>query len=105
MNRAVKKALMKCASFDHGDCIFNNPCRILAGDRCPYLEAAVLPASQVAQQAYQRGHNMQVTQMRLCSCGQVLQPRRRMCDECRAKADKEAKKRYYHGKNGSRLES
>jgi hypothetical protein len=123
-NTDPKARMPGCANYDHhyGGCFFrtvegipsndlleqeknNCPCSVQEGRPCHYFEEAVLPtAADIGQQEHiyslYESHvgkmtGLQTAKIRSCpDCGGELKPRRRLCDECRGRRDRDSKRKW-----------
>ncbi|HBG28205.1 MAG: hypothetical protein A2Y10_19705 [Planctomycetes bacterium GWF2_41_51] len=102
----ISNRLAGCANYDRdrGGCIFGNKCKVESCERCSYFERAVLPtAAQLGFENiltdYTKKTNFQympakANQARICSCGQALKPRQRLCRKCAENRRKQAYRDY-----------
>lgn len=88
-------------------CVNDEPCKVLAGERCGYFEKRVLCppdykyripdidyAKLFAQYAQLTGAGTVKVKQRRCECGAPLRPKHRFCGQCaRIKAKKSSKRR------------
>jgi hypothetical protein len=94
-----QRSVPGCANFDRSDneCLFEHDgsytCRVAAGKRCGFFENAVLPAAaslglgslianSYADKVGLVGFRPKLRSARRCQCGEVLQPRQRVCRKC-----------------------
>jgi hypothetical protein len=97
----------ECSNFDgyYQVCLDDEPCRVLAGERCGHFEQRVLGppdykyklpgydyAKLFAQYAEQTETKAQVVEQRHCECGNPLKLRQRFCDNCSQKRRQETQK-------------
>ncbi len=90
----------ECADYDkhYQRCVWDKPCRVLAGEKCGYFEKVVLCspdykyklpgydyAKLFAQYAEQTKTKAQAVEQRRCTCGNPLRHRQRYCEKCSKK--------------------
>ena len=95
----------ECANYDkhYEQCAFDEPCKVLAGQRCGYFEKAVLGPPDYkfrlpdydyqklfAQYAEQTGTKTEAVRHRRCGCGNPVMARQRFCDKCTKKRRQES---------------
>ena len=95
-----------CANYNHhcNDCLLGHGCNVEKGQRCNYFEKAVLPCAIDTGQLERitRLNNKKIgalkvkqIKIRACpDCGAELKPRRRLCDDCRDKRNRENKRKW-----------
>jgi len=94
-----------CANFDHryGGCLYADFCLVQDDKRCNYFEQAVLPTAidlgllGEITTAYRRHMGLEEKNLsgRKCpECGAILKPRRRFCDDCRERRNRESKRNW-----------
>jgi hypothetical protein len=96
----------RCASFsgERGECLFDSPCAVLAGGRCSYFEAAVLPLGLreperfgAAREAYLRqarklGYSGNEDANECNDCKRPVEMGKQYCPDCRKKRRRAAKR-------------
>ena len=96
----------ECANFNGQDCIFDRPCRALAGEACPYFEQTLLgpmdyrfrlPGYDYAKifdqyAGINSSYLARQVRLRTCDCGAILGKGKRTCEKCR---HRKRRKKYY----------
>ena len=105
----------ECANYDkhYQQCVWDKPCKVLAGKQCSYFERAVLGPPNYkfqlpgydykrlfTQYAEQTNTETQVVEQRRCGCGEPLKPRHRYCEKCTEKRRKQAYREYNRKRAG-----
>jgi hypothetical protein len=111
MKKKVKTGLKgfvkdACANYDKdGKCIFGNKCKVLNNEKCQYFEKSVLGprdykyrlANYDYEKLFEQYSSINLSfqahiKIRRCECGAPLEHRKRFCNNCRRRRQKNANK-------------